>query len=86
MIGNGLGPQTIPEVKSLIEKRSREVRELAEGVGKDAWKDAAEKAGPYLEKVSSLSLGLVNQLKHDSITRRADARREREVLRIPRRC
>jgi len=50
----GLTAASIKQVKDLVEQKSKEIKELGEKAGKDAWNKASQQAKPYLDKMPDI--------------------------------
>lgn len=59
----GISPDSIKQVQDLIQQKTKEIRELGEKAGKDAWDKASKQAKPYLDKMPDVKKSLDENMK-----------------------
>jgi len=59
----GISTSSIKQVQDLVEQKSKEIRELGQKAGKDAWDKAQKQATPYLDKMPDVKKMLDENMK-----------------------
>ena len=58
-----ISASSIKQVQDLIQQKTKEIRELGEKAGKDAWDKASKQAKPYLDKMPDVKKSLDENMK-----------------------
>jgi hypothetical protein len=59
----GLTAASIKQVKDLVDQKTKEIKELGEKAGRDAWDKASKQAKPFLEKLPDVKKSLDENMK-----------------------
>jgi len=59
----GVSASSIKQVQDLVQQKTKEIRELGEKAGKDAWDKALKQAKPYLDKMPDVKKSLDENMK-----------------------
>jgi len=54
----GLSPDSIKQVQDLVQQKTKEIKELGQKAGQDAWDKASKQAKPYLDKMPEIKKAL----------------------------
>lgn len=50
----GISASSIKQIQDLVQEKTKEIKELGEKAGKDAWEKASQQAKPYLDKMPDI--------------------------------
>jgi hypothetical protein len=63
IFNKGVSTDSIKQAQDLVQQKVKEVKELGEKAGKDAWDKAAKQAKPYLDKMPEVKKTLDDNMK-----------------------
>ena len=63
IFNKGVSTDSIQQAQNLVQQKAKEIRELGEKAGKDAWDKASKQAKPYLDKMPDVKKALDDNMQ-----------------------